>query len=280
MTDPLSHGDEERAAQALIAAAGKVLADDPPRRAARVRDRAVRARRARRPHALRRARDRRACGGRLGRCLRSASPGRASVRLASPEPAAAHERLKAISVLEIVNDDMPFLVDSVMGELAERGLDVRLVVHPIFAVERDAAGRLRRVRGRAAGRARRGARKLHPYPPRAHRRRGAAQRDRRGDRGGARRRARQRAGLARDARPGRRSDRRAQGQSAAAAGRRDRRGRPVPGMARATTISPSWACATTSSPPARMRSIRYSRAGSASCAPATCTWCSAGTSRS
>jgi glutamate dehydrogenase len=45
-------------------------------------------------------------------------------------------------VLEIVNDDMPFLVDSVLGELTERGLEVRLVVHPVFSVGRDAAGRL------------------------------------------------------------------------------------------------------------------------------------------
>ncbi len=55
------------------------------------------------------------------------------------EPAAA---LHGTSVLEIVNDDMPFLVDSVVGEINQRGLDIRLLVHPVFAVERDAAGRL------------------------------------------------------------------------------------------------------------------------------------------
>src|SRR6185295_18505928 len=49
---------------------------------------------------------------------------------------------KAISVIEIVNDDMPFLVDSVMGELAERRLDVRLVAHPMFGVRRDKSGKL------------------------------------------------------------------------------------------------------------------------------------------
>ena len=51
-------------------------------------------------------------------------------------------RLKSVSILEIVNDDMPFLVDSVMAELAEQGLDPLLVVHPRFDVERDANGRL------------------------------------------------------------------------------------------------------------------------------------------
>jgi len=47
-----------------------------------------------------------------------------------------------VAVLDIVNDDMPFLVDSVLGELGERTLDVRLVVHPVFTVERDDDGRL------------------------------------------------------------------------------------------------------------------------------------------
>ena len=48
----------------------------------------------------------------------------------------------SIAVLEIINDDMPFLVDSVVGELNQRGIDIRLLVHPVFVVERDSAGRL------------------------------------------------------------------------------------------------------------------------------------------
>ena len=44
---------------------------------------------------------------------------------------------RSITVIEIVNDDMPFLLDSVMGELAARRLDVRLVAHPILDVTRD-----------------------------------------------------------------------------------------------------------------------------------------------
>ena len=47
-----------------------------------------------------------------------------------------------ITVLNILNDDMPFLVDSVLGELTERGLDIRLLAHPVFSIERDASGRL------------------------------------------------------------------------------------------------------------------------------------------
>src|SRR5262245_38725397 len=51
------------------------------------------------------------------------------------------------SVIEILNDDMPFLVDSVMGELQARGLRVRQLLHPIFKARRDDAGRLLAVLG-------------------------------------------------------------------------------------------------------------------------------------
>jgi len=44
---------------------------------------------------------------------------------------------RSITLIEILNDDMPFLVDSVMGEISERRLAVRLVAHPIFKVHRQ-----------------------------------------------------------------------------------------------------------------------------------------------
>jgi hypothetical protein len=47
---------------------------------------------------------------------------------------------RGISVLAIINDDMPFMVDSVIAELNQRGLDIRLFVHPVFIVERNLAG--------------------------------------------------------------------------------------------------------------------------------------------
>jgi glutamate dehydrogenase len=52
-----------------------------------------------------------------------------------------------LTIIEIINDDMPFLVDSVMGELREAGLEVRLVLHPMFAIERDHTGNLTRCAG-------------------------------------------------------------------------------------------------------------------------------------
>jgi glutamate dehydrogenase len=49
------------------------------------------------------------------------------------------------SVVEIVTDDMPFLVDSVSAELSRLGQGIHLVVHPVLAVDRDVAGHLREI---------------------------------------------------------------------------------------------------------------------------------------
>ena len=46
------------------------------------------------------------------------------------------------TVVQIVNDDMPFLVDSLQMELARHGLTLHLIAHPIVTVRRDAQGRL------------------------------------------------------------------------------------------------------------------------------------------
>jgi glutamate dehydrogenase len=46
------------------------------------------------------------------------------------------------TVIEIVNDDMPFLVDSLTMELARLQLGIHLLIHPVLQVERDAAGKL------------------------------------------------------------------------------------------------------------------------------------------
>jgi glutamate dehydrogenase len=55
------------------------------------------------------------------------------------------------AVLEVLNDDMPFLVDSVLAELSERAADIRLLVHPVFTVERDPSGRLVTFKGARKG---------------------------------------------------------------------------------------------------------------------------------
>jgi glutamate dehydrogenase len=56
------------------------------------------------------------------------------IRLAPVEGAPGLERL------EILQDDAPFLVDSVMGEIADQGLSVRSMFHPVVQVARDGKG--------------------------------------------------------------------------------------------------------------------------------------------
>lgn len=51
------------------------------------------------------------------------------------------------TLIEIVNDDMPFLVDSVMDEIQSRDVPVQMVLHPILKTRRTAAGRLEAVTG-------------------------------------------------------------------------------------------------------------------------------------
>ncbi len=76
-------------------------------------------------------------------------PGRHRLRFVDPpfEPNG-----RAVTVLEILNDDMPFLLDSVMGELGDAGLVVRLVSHPILALTRSAEGRIESFQGLADAR--------------------------------------------------------------------------------------------------------------------------------
>jgi glutamate dehydrogenase len=67
-------------------------------------------------------------------------PGTALVRVYNPR-LAEHGWTSRHTVIEIVNDDMPFLVDSVTAELNQRELSVHLVIHPIVRLTRDSAGR-------------------------------------------------------------------------------------------------------------------------------------------
>jgi glutamate dehydrogenase len=49
----------------------------------------------------------------------------------------------AETVIDIVTDDMPYLVDSVTMELNRHGADILLIVHPVLTVRRDVAGAAR-----------------------------------------------------------------------------------------------------------------------------------------
>ena len=68
-------------------------------------------------------------------------PGEALVRVYSPRFEEHGWRSKH-SIVEIVTDDMPFLVDSVAMELNRNGLVIHLPIHPVVVVRRDEAGGL------------------------------------------------------------------------------------------------------------------------------------------
>ena len=78
-------------------------------------------------------------------------PGTTKLRVFTPD-LEEHGWKTTHSVIEIVNDDMPFLVDSVTAALNRRGLTVHQVIHPVVYVERDADGnRLRTFEGEPKG---------------------------------------------------------------------------------------------------------------------------------
>ena len=68
-------------------------------------------------------------------------PGAPKLRVYNPR-LEQHGWQSVHTIVEIVNDDMPFLVDSVGMELNRHGLGVHLVIHPLATVRRDAQGRL------------------------------------------------------------------------------------------------------------------------------------------
>lgn len=77
--------------------------------------------------------------------LKVRKPGAPKIRLEdapSPGGASSGKGLGAVSLLEVINDDMPFLVDSVLSELSRQGLTVRLVAHPVVTVERGKSNEL------------------------------------------------------------------------------------------------------------------------------------------
>ena len=77
---------------------------------------------------------------------RKRSPGEAKVRIYNPT-FEQHGFQSTHTVVEIVTDDMPFLVDSLSIAVNRRGQHVHLLIHPVIRVERDEEGELQRVLG-------------------------------------------------------------------------------------------------------------------------------------
>jgi glutamate dehydrogenase len=69
------------------------------------------------------------------------SPRDAKVRVYNPD-FEQHGWQSPHTVIEIVTDDMPFLVDSVTMELRRQGSTIDLVIHPVVVIRRDKQGQL------------------------------------------------------------------------------------------------------------------------------------------
>ncbi|MEO7352350.1 MAG: NAD-glutamate dehydrogenase, partial [Marmoricola sp.] len=68
--------------------------------------------------------------------------GTAGVRVFTPSVSVNGWSAGGHTVVEVITDDMPFLVDSVSMALAEAQHDIHLVIHPQFVVRRDLSGQL------------------------------------------------------------------------------------------------------------------------------------------
>src|SRR4029079_1225988 len=77
--------------------------------------------------------------------LTERKPGRTKLAVTNPE-----KPFGDVTLIDVINDDMPFLVDSTIGLLTERGYDVHLALHPVISVKRDGAGKLTGVEAKAS----------------------------------------------------------------------------------------------------------------------------------
>ncbi len=78
--------------------------------------------------------------------MKTRKPGRHQARVFNPKAAAKkHPNLAHITIVEVYNDNMPFLYDSVLGTLQDSGANILLSAHPIINIERNSAGTFKAV---------------------------------------------------------------------------------------------------------------------------------------
>ncbi|HEY7967062.1 MAG TPA: NAD-glutamate dehydrogenase domain-containing protein, partial [Solirubrobacteraceae bacterium] len=77
----------------------------------------------------------------LWRLAQERPRGEIAIRLYNPDADRDGWRSRGTAI-EIVSDDMPFLVDSVTMELRRQGFAIHLMIHPVIAVKRDPDGAL------------------------------------------------------------------------------------------------------------------------------------------
>lgn len=72
------------------------------------------------------------------------TPGRVKIRAYSKKQEGKDHPISK-TIVEIVNDNMPFLVDSVTGAINSLGYSTHLVIHPVMEIERDKSDNLKAV---------------------------------------------------------------------------------------------------------------------------------------
>lgn len=78
--------------------------------------------------------------------MQKRKPGECKLKVYSPEVSDHYQfEYGDFTVIDIANDDIPFLLDSVLGELQSRNMKIHLVLHPNLSVRRDSKGNLKEV---------------------------------------------------------------------------------------------------------------------------------------
>lgn len=78
------------------------------------------------------------------------SLGRTKMRIYTPK-SAEHGWEAACTVIEFINDDMPFLVDSIAMEINRQGIAIQEIAHPLFATTRKNEGELSNIASPSEG---------------------------------------------------------------------------------------------------------------------------------
>lgn len=74
--------------------------------------------------------------------VQTRKPGAHKLRVFNPEQKRDGWHVPC-TVIQIVNDDMPFIIDSISAELTHQGMNIDLLLHPILNASRDKAGQLK-----------------------------------------------------------------------------------------------------------------------------------------
>ena len=74
------------------------------------------------------------------------TPGASRLRVYNPRPE-EHGWQSTHTIIEIISQDMPFLVDSITMEVNRQGLTVHLIIHPLMRMRRDGDGNLQAIVG-------------------------------------------------------------------------------------------------------------------------------------